>query len=304
MGLTAGGHLSHGAKVSFSGLIYNSVQYGLDPATGRIDYDEVETLAQRHRPKMIMAGFSAYSRVIDWQRFRAIADDVGAYLVADIAHVAGLIIAGLYPSPVAIADVSTSTTHKTLRGPRSGLILAKANPVIERKLQSAVFPGLQGGPLMHVIAAKAVAFMEAAQPDFIDYQQRILANARVMAATFIDRGYRIVSGGTDNHLCLVDLSDKHLTGKMAEEILGRAHITVNKNAVPNDPQPPTITSGIRVGTPAVTTRGFTTDDIRSLVGWVCDVMDAHEDGAVIARAQRQVQALCDRYPVYDYGDEA
>ncbi len=298
MSLAHGGHLTHGAKVNFSGKIYNAVQYGLDPATGHIDYEQVESMAKQHRPKMIVAGFSAYSRIVDWQRFRAIADSVGAYLVVDMAHVAGLVAAGVYPSPVQIADVTTTTTHKTLRGPRGGLILAKSNPDIEKKLNSLVFPGIQGGPLMHVIAAKAVALKEAAQPEFKQYQTKVVENARAMAQSFIDRGYKIVSGGTDNHLFLVDLIEKGLTGKLAEETLGRANITVNKNAVPNDPQSPFVTSGIRVGTPAVTTRGFTKLDCEALAGWMCDVLDEPRNEAVIERVKEDVLQLCRKYPVY------
>lgn len=298
MSLAHGGHLTHGAKVNFSGKIYNAVQYGLDPATGEIDYAQVEALAREHRPKMVVAGFSAYSQVVDWQRFRAIADAVGAWLMVDMAHVAGLIAVGLYPSPVQIADVTTTTTHKTLRGPRGGLILAKANPDVEKKLNSVVFPGIQGGPLMHVVAAKAVALKEALQPDFKHYQASVMENADAMAKAFIARGYRIVSGGTKNHLFLVDLIEKGITGKRAEEILGQAHITVNKNAVPNDPQSPFVTSGIRVGTPAVTTRGFGVEECRLLAGWMCDVMDNPEDEAVIGAVREEVTHLCRRFPVY------
>jgi glycine hydroxymethyltransferase len=298
MSLAHGGHLTHGAKVNFSGKIYNAIQYGLNPATGHIDYEQVETLAKEHRPKMIVAGFSAYSRIVDWQRFRNIADSVGAFLVVDMAHVAGLVAAGAYPSPVQIADVTTTTTHKTLRGPRGGLILAKSNPDIEKKLNSLVFPGIQGGPLMHVIAAKAVALKEAAQPEFKQYQAHVVENARAMAQRFVDRGYKIVSGGTDNHLFLVDLIDKGLTGKLADETLGRANITVNKNAVPNDPQSPFVTSGIRVGTPAVTTRGFTKLDCETLADWMCDVLDAPQNETVIERVKDDVLQLCRRYPVY------
>jgi glycine hydroxymethyltransferase len=298
MSLAHGGHLTHGAKVNFSGKIYNAIQYGLNPATGHIDYEQVETLAKEHRPKMIVAGFSAYSRIVDWQRFRNIADSVGAFLVVDMAHVAGLVAAGAYPSPVQIADVTTTTTHKTLRGPRGGLILAKSNPDIEKKLNSLVFPGIQGGPLMHVIAAKAVALKEAAQPEFKQYQAHVVENARAMAQRFVDRGYKIVSGGTDNHLFLVDLIDKGLTGKLADETLGRANITVNKNAVPNDPQSPFVTSGIRVGTPAVTTRGFTKLDCETLAEWMCDVLDAPQNETVIERVKDDVLQLCRRYPVY------
>ncbi|WP_139556254.1 serine hydroxymethyltransferase [Methylotetracoccus oryzae] len=298
MSLAHGGHLTHGAKVNFSGKIYNAIQYGLDPQTGEIDYEQVATLAKEHRPKMIIAGFSAYSRVVDWQRFRDIADEVGALFVVDMAHVAGLVAAGVYPNPVQIADVTTTTTHKTLRGPRGGMILAKSNPDIEKKLNSLVFPGIQGGPLMHVIAAKAVALKEALQPEFKAYQEEVIRNARVMAGTFIERGYRIVSGGTDNHLFLLDLIGKGLTGKLAEEVLGRAHITVNKNAVPNDPQSPFVTSGVRMGTPASTTRGFGEGECRTLAGWICDVLDDPENEAVVARVRGEVQHLCHRFPVY------
>jgi glycine hydroxymethyltransferase len=275
------------------------VQYGIDPETGEIDYAQVEALAREHRPKMIVAGFSAYSRVIDWQRFRAIADAVGAWLFVDMAHVAGLVAAGLYPNPVAIADVTTSTTHKTLRGPHGGLILAKANPDIEKKLSSLVFPGTQGGPLMHVIAAKAVAFLEALQPAFKDYQGQVLANARAMAAVLMERGYKVVSGGTDDHLFLVDLIDKGITGKDADAALGRANITVNKNSVPNDPQSPFVTSGIRIGTPAVTTRGFKEAEVRALSGWICDILDDLGNEQVIERVRAQVLELCGRFPVYE-----
>ena len=298
MSLDAGGHLTHGAKPNFSGKIYNAVQYGLNNDTGEIDYEQVEALAKEHQPKMIVAGFSAYSRVVDWQRFRDIADAVGAYLFVDMAHVAGLIAAGIYPSPVNIADVTTTTTHKTLRGPRGGMILAKANPELEKKFNSLVFPGIQGGPLMHVIAAKAVAFKEALEPSFRDYQQRVLDNARAMAAVFIERGYNVVSGGTDDHLFLVDLIDKGLTGKEADAALGSANITVNKNAVPNDPQSPFVTSGIRVGTPAITTRGLGEAESRELAGWMCDVMDDINNPAVIEAVRSKVLALCKRLPVY------
>jgi glycine hydroxymethyltransferase len=298
MSLAHGGHLTHGAKVNFSGKIFHAVQYGLDESTGEIDYAQVEQLAREHKPKMVVAGFSAYSRVVDWQRFRDIADEIGAYLFVDMAHVAGLVAAGVYPNPVPIADVTTSTTHKTLRGPRGGIILARANADVEKKLNSTVFPGTQGGPLMHVIAAKAVAFLEALQPDFRDYQQLVVDNARAMADTMIERGYRIVSGGTDNHLFLVDLIDKGITGKDAEAALGEANITVNKNAVPNDPQSPFVTSGIRIGTPAATTRGFGTADARNLAGWICDILDAMGDDSVRARVKQQVLDLCNRYPVY------
>jgi glycine hydroxymethyltransferase len=276
MSLAHGGHLTHGAKVNFSGKLFNAIQYGLSDKTDEIDYDEVSKLAMEHQPKMIVAGFSAYSRIVDWQRFRDIADSVGAYLFVDMAHVAGLIAAGVYPSPVSIADVTTSTTHKTLRGPRGGIILARSNETIEKKLNSLVFPGTQGGPLMHVIAAKAVAFKEALEPGFKDYQQQVVINAKAMAETIIERGYRIVSGGTDNHLMLVDLIEKGITGKDAEAALGEANITVNKNAVPNDPKSPFVTSGIRIGTPAITTRGFTEQDSRDLAGWMCDIRPVYE----------------------------
>ena len=301
MSLADGGHLTHGAKPNFSGKAYNAVQYGLNPATGEVDYDQVEALARAHKPKMIVAGFSAYSRVMDWQRFRAIADQVGAWLMVDMAHVAGLVAAGCYPSPVAIADVVTSTTHKTLRGPRGGLILARANPDVEKKLDSAVFPGLQGGPLMHVIAAKAVCFKEAMSDAFETYQRQVVTNARTMAATFIERGIRIVSGGTDNHLMLVDLIGKNYTGKDADAALGEAHITVNKNAVPGDPRSPFVTSGLRVGTPAITTRGFREAESIELTHWICDILAGLESGAaepVIASTRAKVQAICNRFPVY------
>lgn len=298
MSLADGGHLTHGAKVNFSGKFYNAFQYGLNKATGEVDYDQVEALAKEHKPKMIVAGFSAYSRVMDWQRFRDIADSVGAYLFVDMAHVAGLIAAGLYPNPVNIADVTTSTTHKTLRGPRGGVILAKSNPDIEKKLNSLVFPGTQGGPLMHVIAAKAVAFKEALEPEFKTYQQQVIKNAQTMANTMIERGYKIVSGGTDNHLFLVDLIDKGITGKEADAALGSANITVNKNAVPNDPQSPFVTSGIRIGTPAMTTRGFKENDSRELAHWICDVLDNCKDQATIDAVRQKVLAICKRLPVY------
>jgi glycine hydroxymethyltransferase len=298
MSLAHGGHLTHGAKVNFSGKLFNAVQYGVTDR-GLIDYEQVERLAREHQPKMIVAGFSAYSRVIDWQRFRAIADGVGAYLFVDMAHVAGLVAAGLYPNPVGIADVTTTTTHKTLRGPRGGVILAKANPDIEKKLNSMVFPGTQGGPLMHVIAAKAVAFKEALEPGFKEYQRSVVANARAMAQSLIERGYDVVSGGTDNHLFLVSLIAKGITGKEAETALGEAHITVNKNAVPNDPQPPMTTSGLRIGTPAVTTRGFGEAEVRQLAGWVADILDKISDPSVRARVRSQVTDLCRRFPVYE-----
>jgi len=298
MSLAHGGHLTHGAKVNFSGKIYHAVQYGLDTTTGLIDYDQVAALAREHRPKMVVAGFSAYSRVVDWQRFRDIADEVGAYLLVDMAHVAGLVAAGVYPSPVQIADVTTTTTHKTLRGPRGGLILAKANEEIEKKLNSLVFPGIQGGPLMHVIAAKAVALKEAMQPEFKAYQQQVVTNAQAMARQFIARDLSIVSGGTDNHLMLVDLIARGITGKATDAALGRAHITVNKNAVPNDPQSPFVTSGIRIGTPAVTTRGFTEADCVTLADWICDVIDDLENEALIGRVRDDAIQLCRKYPVY------
>ena len=298
MSLAHGGHLTHGAKVNLSGKVLNAVQYGVNEH-GLVDYDEVERLALEHKPKMIVAGFSAYSQVMDWARFRAIADKVGAYLFVDMAHVAGLIAAGVYPSPLPHAHVVTSTTHKTLRGPRGGIILAKdAGEEIEKKLQSIVFPGIQGGPLMHVIAAKAVAFKEALDPSFKTYQQQVVKNAKAMANTFIKRGYKIVSGGTENHLMLVDLIGRDVTGKDAEEALGKAHITVNKNAVPNDPRKPFVTSGLRIGTPAVTTRGYQEADVVELAGWICDVLDAPGDEAVIARVRDQVTTQCRKFPVY------
>lgn len=298
MSLAHGGHLTHGAKVNFSGKTYNAVQYGLNPETGEVDYEEVERLALEHKPKMIIAGFSAYSRVMDWQRFRDIADKVGAYLMVDMAHVAGLVAAGVYPSPVQIADVTTTTTHKTLRGPRSGLILAKANEAIEKKLQSAVFPGNQGGPLMHAIAAKAVCFKEAMDPNFKTYQQQVVANARAMAAVLIERGYDIVSNGTDNHLFLLSLIKQDVTGKDADAWLGSAGITVNKNAVPNDPRSPFVTSGIRIGTPAITTRGFGETEAKDLAGWIADVLNSKGDAAVIDAVKAKVSAVCAKFPVY------
>jgi glycine hydroxymethyltransferase len=298
MSLAHGGHLTHGAKPNFSGKLYQAVQYGLDPATGEIDYAQVERLALEHRPRMIIAGFSAYSRVIDWARFRAIADAVGAWFFVDMAHVAGLVAAGVYPSPVAIADVTTTTTHKTLRGPRGGLILARANPEVEKKLASLVFPGTQGGPLMHVIAAKAVAFKEALEPAFKEYQRQVVHNAQAMAEVFLSRGYDVVSGGTDDHLFLVSFIAQGLTGKDVDAWLGAANITVNKNAVPNDPQSPFVTSGIRVGTPAMTTRGCGLAQAADLAGWMCDVIDGRGDPAVIATAKAQVLDLCKRFPVY------
>jgi len=298
MSLDHGGHLTHGAKVNFSGKLFKATQYGLDPSTGEIDYVQVERLAQEHRPKLIIAGFSAYSRVVDWARFRRIADDVGALFLVDMAHVAGLVAAGIYPSPIPHADVVTTTTHKTLRGPRGGLILARANPEIEKKLNSMIFPGTQGGPLMHVIAAKAVALLEALQPDFKGYQQQVLNNARAMAGALMKRGYRIVSGGTDNHLFLVDLIGRDITGKDADAALGRAHITVNKNAVPNDPRPPFVTSGLRIGTPAATTRGFREAEVIDLAGWIADVLDANGGDTVVAQVRDKVEALCKKFPVY------
>lgn len=298
MALAHGGHLTHGCPVNFSGKFYNAVQYGLNPDTGEVDYDEVEKLALEHKPKMIIAGFSAYSRVMDWQRFRDIADSVGAYLMVDMAHVSGLIAAGLYPNPVPIADVVTSTTHKTLRGPRGGIIIARENEEITKKLNSMVFPGMQGGPLMHVIAAKAVAFEEALQPEFKTYQQQVMQNAQAMAAQFIKRGYDIVSGGTDDHLFLVDFIKKGLTGKVVDAALGNANITVNKNTVPNDPQSPFVTSGIRVGSPAITTRGFKEAECIELVNWMCDVIDDVENQETINRVKQQVLDLCKRFPVY------
>jgi glycine hydroxymethyltransferase len=298
MSLDHGGHLTHGAKVNFSGKLFKAAQYGLDPNTGEIDYVQVERLAQEHRPRMIVAGFSAYSRVVDWERFRRIADEVGAYFVVDMAHVAGLIAAGIYPNPVPHADVVTTTTHKTLRGPRGGLILARANEEIQKKLNSLVFPGTQGGPLMHVIAAKAVALLEALQPEFTAYQKQVLANARAMAGGLMKRGYKIVSGGTDNHLFLVDLIDKNITGKAAEEALGKAHITVNKNAVPNDPRPPFVTSGLRIGTPAATTRGFREGEVLELAGWIADILDENLSDGSVANVRGKVSELCRRFPVY------
>ncbi|HKR35253.1 MAG TPA: serine hydroxymethyltransferase [Steroidobacteraceae bacterium] len=298
MSLDHGGHLTHGAKVNFSGKLFKAVQYGLDPNTGEIDYVRVEQLAQEHRPRMIIAGFSAYSRVVDWERFRRIADAVGAYFVVDMAHVAGLIAAGIYPNPVPHADVVTTTTHKTLRGPRGGLILARPNDEIHKKLNSLVFPGTQGGPLMHVIAAKAVALLEALQPEFGAYQKQVLANARAMAGGLMKRGYKIVSGGTDNHLFLVDLIDKNVTGKDADAALGRAHITVNKNAVPNDPRPPFVTSGLRIGTPAATTRGFKEAEVLELANWIADVLDENLSEAAVAKVRGKVTEICRRFPVY------
>jgi glycine hydroxymethyltransferase len=297
MSLAHGGHLTHGAKVNISGKLFHAVQYGVNDE-GMIDYAEVERLALEHKPKMIVAGFSAYSQVIDWAKFRAIADKVGAYLFVDMAHVAGLVAAGVYPNPVPHAHVVTSTTHKTLRGPRGGIIVAKANEEIEKKLQSIVFPGIQGGPLMHVIAAKAVAFKEALEPEFKAYQQQVVKNAQAMAKTIIARGYKIVSGGTQNHLMLVDMIGKGITGKDAEAALGKAHITVNKNAVPNDPEKPFVTSGLRLGTPAVTTRGYNEAECAALANWICDVLDAPNDATVIARVRDEVTKQCKAFPVY------
>ncbi|MDQ0122140.1 glycine hydroxymethyltransferase [Pseudomonas lini] len=297
MSLAHGGHLTHGAKVSSSGKLYNAVQYGID-ANGLIDYDEVERLALEHKPKMVIAGFSAYSKTLDFARFREIADKVGAYLFVDMAHVAGLVATGLYPNPLPFADVVTTTTHKTLRGPRGGLILANSNPEIERKLNSAVFPGGQGGPLMHVIAAKAVCFKEALEPAFKEYQTQVIANSQAMSEVFMERGYDVISGGTDNHLFLVSLIRQGITGKDADAALGRARITVNKNAVPNDPQSPFVTSGLRIGTPAVTTRGLKVPECRALSSWICDILDHLGDADVEAHVAKQVATLCERFPVY------
>ena len=306
MSLPHGGHLTHGAKVSFSGRFFNAIQYGVDPGSGEIDYDEVARLAREHRPKVVVAGFSAYSRVVDWQRFRDIADEVGAFLLVDMAHVAGLIAAGIYPNPTPIADVTTTTTHKTLRGPRGGLILARENPELTKKINFNVFPCTQGGPLMHVIAAKAVALAEAAQPEFRAYQSQVLQNARCMAATLMERGYKIVSGGTDNHLMLVDLIRQGITGKDAEDALSQANITVNRNAIPNDPLPPRITSGLRIGTPAITTRGFVEEQAAQLGHWIADILDVMHDekarGAVVRRVRDKVLELTRRFPVYREGE--
>ena len=299
MSLADGGHLTHGAHVNFSGINYKAVQYGLNKDTGLIDYDEVARLAKEHQPKMIIAGFSAYSQVMDWQKFRDIADSVGAYLMVDMAHVAGLVAAGVYPSPVQIADVTTTTTHKTLRGPRSGLILAKANPEIEKKLNSAVFPGNQGGPLMHAIAAKAICFKEALSEDFKTYQQQVVKNAKAMSEVIMSRGYDIVSGGTENHLMLISLIKQEITGKEADKWLGDAFITVNKNAVPNDPKSPFVTSGVRIGTPAVTTRGFGETEVKALAGWICDILDSRGDEQVINTVRENVKAVCAKFPVYE-----
>jgi glycine hydroxymethyltransferase len=298
MSLAHGGHLTHGAKVNFSGKIFNAVQYGIDANTGLIDYDEIQRLADEHKPRMLVGGFSAYSQIVDWERMAQIAKSVGAYFFVDMAHVAGLVAAGVYPNPLPHADIVTSTTHKTLRGPRGGIILARANEAIEKKLQSMVFPGTQGGPLMHVIAAKAVAFKEALEPEFTTYQQQVVRNAKAMAAALMARGYRIVSGGTENHLMLIDLIGRDVTGKDAEAALGKAHITVNKNAVPNDPRSPFVTSGLRIGTPAVTTRGYDEKECTDLANWICDVLDAPADETVLARVRDAVTAQCKRLPVY------
>jgi glycine hydroxymethyltransferase len=298
MSLDHGGHLTHGAKVNFSGKLFKAIQYGIKPDSGEIDYDQVESLAKEHRPKVVVAGFSAYSRVIDWSRFRAIADSVGAYFFVDMAHVAGLVAADVYPNPVPFADVVTTTTHKTLRGPRGGLILARPHADLHKKFNSMVFPGIQGGPLMHVIAAKAVAFLEALQPEFKTYSAQVVTNARAMTKVLQERGYKIVSGGTDNHLFLLDLIDKNITGKDADAALGSAHMTVNKNAVPNDPRPPSISSGLRIGTPAVTTRGFKEAEVQQLANWMADVLDHMGDPAAIEKARAQVVAICKRFPVY------
>ena len=298
MSLDAGGHLTHGAAPNFSGKLFNAVQYGLDMETGLIDYDQVQALADEHKPKLVIAGFSAYSQIVDWARFRQIADSVGAFLLVDMAHVAGLIVTGHYPNPIPYADVCTTTTHKTLRGPRGGMILARENEALTKKFNSLVFPGTQGGPLMHVIAAKAIAFKEAMEPEFKDYQGKVCANARVMADVLAQRGYPIVSGSTENHLMLVSLVDRGITGKAADAALGRANITVNKNSVPNDPQSPFVTSGLRLGTPAITTRGFGADETRLLTGWIADILDDIDDEETIERVRNQVLALCKRFPVY------
>lgn len=299
MGLPDGGHLTHGSKVNFSGKHFNAITYGVHPETGLLDYDQIERMAHEHQPKMIMTGFSAYSRTVDWQRFREIADSVGAYMVADIAHVAGLIAADLYPSPVQIADVTTSTTHKTLRGPRSGVIMAKSNPDLEKKLNSGIFPGSQGGPLMHVIAAKAVAFKEAMEPGFKEYQQQVIKNAQVMAKLVMDRGYKVVSGGTDNHMFLIDLIKQGLTGKDAEAALSKVHITVNKNQVPQDPNSPFVTSGLRIGTPAITTRGFKEAECKVVATWICDILDNMDDEKAVGRIREEVSEICHQFPVYN-----
>jgi glycine hydroxymethyltransferase len=298
MSLAHGGHLTHGSPVNISGKLFNAVQYGIDEATGEIDFAEVRSMALKHQPKMIIGGFSAYSKRIDWQKFRDIADEVGAYFMVDMAHVAGLVAAGVYPSPVNIADVTTSTTHKTLRGPRGGIILAKANKDIEKKLNSLVFPGIQGGPLMHVIAAKATAFKEALQPEFKTYQENVIKNAQAMAQVFMDRGFTVVSGVPENHLFLLDLVDKDITGKDAEARLGEAHITVNKNSVPNDPRSPFVTSGLRIGTPAGTTRGFTASDFSNIAHWICDILIDMDNDAVLTQVKDKVAQLCANHPVY------
>jgi glycine hydroxymethyltransferase len=300
MSLAHGGHLTHGAKVNFSGKIYQAYAYGVSPKTQLIDYDEVRKLAKKHQPRLIIAGFSAYSRIVDWQQFRDIADEIGAYFLVDMAHIAGLVAAGLYPSPIGIADVVTSTTHKTLRGPRGGLILAKSNAELEKKLQSAVFPGMQGGPLLHVIAGKAVAFKEALQADFVNYQRQIIANAKAMAETIAKEGYKIVSGGTDNHLFLVDMIDKNITGKEAEDVLERAFITLNKNMLPNDPRSPFVTSGLRIGTPAITTRGLKEKEAVQIATWVCEVLNNLKNTALLEKVRKQVIALCQQFPVYSH----
>ena len=302
MDLNAGGHLTHGSPVNFSGKLFNIIPYGLNTDTGLIDYDEVQALATEHKPKMIIAGFSAYSQVVDWARFREIADSVGAYLFVDMAHVAGLVATGHYPSPIPHADVCTTTTHKTLRGPRGGLILARANEALTKKFNSLVFPGTQGGPLMHVIAAKAVALKEALEPGFKDYQGKVCENAKVMASVLAERGYPIISGGTENHLMLVSLIESGITGKAADAALGRAYITVNKNSVPNDPQSPFVTSGLRLGTPAITTRGFGVEETRQLTGWIADILDDVENEEIIDRVRGQVLDLCQRFPVYGGND--
>ena len=298
MSLSHGGHLTHGSKVNFSGKFFDAAQYGVDAKTGLIDYDEVQGLANEHKPRLIIAGFSAYSRVVDWERFRAIADSVDAYLMVDMAHVAGLVAAGQYPNPVPFADVVTTTTHKTLRGPRGGMILARENEELAKKFNSLVFPGTQGGPLMHVIAAKAVALLEAMRPEFITYQENVVENARAMADAFAERGFEIVSGGTDNHLVLLSLLDKDITGKDADAVLDRANITVNKNTVPNDPRSPFVTSGLRLGTPAITTRGFAVEETRELTSWICDILEDISDDLMIQRVRGQVLDLCKRFPVY------
>ena len=303
MSLAHGGHLTHGATVNVSGRIYNAVQYGLSSDTGEIDYDQAEKLALEHKPKLIITGFSAYSRILDWQRFRDIADKVGALMLSDIAHIAGLVAAGEYPSPIQIADITTTTTHKTLRGPRSGLIMGKSNEEIEKKVNFTVFPSYQGGPLMHIIAAKAVAFKEAMEPEFKTYIQQVKENAKVMAETFVERGLKIVSGGTDNHLFLVDMVDKGLTGKDVDAALGSANITVNKNAVPDDPQSPFVTSGIRIGTPSITTRGFDKSDAIQVANWCCDIMDNMGDDSVIKRVKGEVLELCKSRPLYEFNQD-